>query len=777
MNTSDSSVSAYAAMEEGIAAADSDDAPEKQKEASDVGRWMRRINSTLGFDADAHRNYVRCRRYARGDSGFMVDANIVGTNLDISEAFLYAKNPDVDVLPAKAVEIPGGEALVDAAMYVAEQSEEVEKAQQLATSSLVLMAQQALATGQPFDAAAAQKMTQETVKAITEIVAAAALAKLKAEYSRRQRENKAYAETGELVISRFWHDGRLKDRGRPWVRSMLTIGPGIFKGAYQQRTAPSPDTVSAIADLQQQLQRVAELRKRMADESGDELEASEADLQRQLRALQDKEEPVISKGFVVDNVAGENFVVAPGFRIVDHMDAPWNAERIPMELDEACALYKLTRTQKAMVTKYMARRPVIERPISAGSEGMGEVDPREAQQFLQGNAMVGPDTLDRDGADGLTGAGHFVMVWEIWDKTSNSVLTTIEGLTCWVRPSWTPPPTLNFYPYFVVGASEVDGSRHPQGPVERSRKLVDEYNRIGSAEAKHRARTIPKTAFNAGAFEKGEAEKLERAGVQEMVALKLTNPNADIRTIILPITYAAIDPTLYDRTRIIQEIERIWGIQEALGGAINVEKTATEADIQQQGTQARFGSKRDSIEGVLSRFAVYTFQLARRYLTYDEVRAIAGPNAYWPPYKDGEDVRLLLNIDIKAGTTGKPNSRLEREAWGVLLPTLKTLIAEYCLLKRVGPGEQADSIKELARITIERAGDRIDVDSLFPPAPPAMPVDPATGAPMPGAPGSAPGDAGPQPAPIPGEGGGAGEPATPTPSPAAGIPQPAAATV
>jgi hypothetical protein len=250
-----------------------------------------------------------------------------------------------------------------------------------------------------------------------------------------------------------------------------------------------------------------------------------------------------------------------------------------------------------------------------------------------------------------------------------------------------------------------------------------------------------------------------------MVALKLTNPNTDIRTIILPITYAALDAQLYDRTRIIQEIERIWGVQEALGGSINVEKTATEAEIAQSGMQARTGAKRDSIEAVLSRMAVYTVQLSRKYLTYDEVRAIAGPNAFWPPYEASEDVRRLLNVDIKAGTTGKPNNRLEREAWGVLLPTLEKLIMTYAQMKGCAPGDVADSLKELARITIERAGDRIDVDSLFPPAAPQAPVDPATGAPVPGAPGSAPGDAGPQPAPP-------GEPADGAPM----EPEPAAVT-
>lgn len=763
MNTTntDPGVTALDAMNEGVDAADYEADPARKNEAADVLAWRRKINAALGFDADAHRNYVRCRRYARGDSGFIVDANIVGTNIDITEAFLYAKNPDVDIMPAKAVESPSGEALIDAAMWIAEQSEEVEQARQLATSSMVMAAQQAMATpGAPFDPVAVKAQLDETVKAVTDMVAAQSYAKLKAEYQRRMRENKAFAETSELVTSRLWQDGRLKDRGRPWVRSMVTIGPGIIKGAYQVRTEPAPETSTAINDAQQNLERVRALQKQALEVGTDSAEhdATIAELERQLDTLRQTPEQPVAKGFVVDNVAGENFVVAPGFRIADHMDAPWNAERIPMEFDEAVAKYRLDEHKKTAVTKYMARRPVIRRDESANYDGDNrDVDPREAMDFVQGDAFKGPDNLDRDAADGVQGAGHFVMVWEVWDRVANKVLTTIEGLTCWVKPAWVPPSTTRFYPYFVICASEVDNQRHPQSPVERCAKLVDEYNRIGSQEAKHRKRTIPKTAFNAGAFVAGEAEKLEKADVQEMVGLKLTNPNADIRTIILPITYAAIDVQLYDRSRIIGEIERIWGVQEALGGTIDVEKTATEAEIQQMGMQARMGSRRDTIEAVLTHFALYTLQVARRYLSDDEVREIAGPNAFWPPYKGAEDVRTLLNVDIRAGTTGKPNSRADREAWGVLLPQLQGAIIQYASLVQSRPQDLAESIKKLAAITAERAGDRIDVESLFPP--PGMPtIDPATGQPT--QPGAAPnGSPGGQPGGAPNAGGPAGAPA------------------
>ncbi|WP_206209165.1 hypothetical protein, partial [Pseudomonas viridiflava] len=101
------------------------------------------------------------------------------------------------------------------------------------------------------------------------------------------------------------------------------------------------------------------------------------------------------------------------------------------------------------------------------------------------------------------------------------------GVPFWVKLSFNPPATTRFYPYFLNCTSEVDGQRHPQSLVTRSTKLMDEYNRIGSPEAKHRQRIIPKTGFNAGAMTDEEAKKMEKAVVGEMVPVKTTRHDLD----------------------------------------------------------------------------------------------------------------------------------------------------------------------------------------------------------------------------------------------------------
>lgn len=735
---------ASAAFDYGMAAANGD-TPENVRERADVRRWWNNIVQTQGFDEASRKTYVKCRRYARGDSGFLVDANIVGTNIDILEAFLYAKDPDVSIDPAKAVEAPNVDALLDTALMMAQKDPRLAMMQQQAANDATMLAatQASLppeATADPMTGAPAPPppSPEEASAAALKMLADEYFQKMKATYDRRTRENKAYAETAQVTVSRLWRDGKLKDRGRPWVRSGLTVGVGVLKGSWQNRTKPSPETTTAINDLVTQIQRAQALRAAIEDDQeGDVQDANIAELQRQLKAIQGKSEVVAWRGFVVDCVAAENFLVAPGFRIADHCDAPWNAERIAMSMDTICAIGKLTPQQKASVTKYSARRPEMIRGESPNLQVWDSIDVADASQFIRGDGEGFPSmTLDTsaNGGDMVgSGGGCFGMVWEIWDRDSNSVLWLAEGLDVWLKPTWQPPATTRFYPYFTYCTSEVDGSRHPQSPVERSWKLVDEYNRIGTAEAKHRRRIIPKTAFNAGAFDKGEAQKLERADIGEMVALRLTNPKQNIREVLLPITYASIDVALYDRARIMNEIERIWGVQEALSGSIETAKTATEAEIQQSGFNARTGARRDSLESALGHMALYTLEVARANMTPEEVIKIAGPNAWWPTYQGSADVLSSLQVEIRAGTTGKPNTRAEREAWGATLPVLRQDILTYAELTGANPLDTAESIKKLSKITAQRAGERIDIDSLFPKPGIGPALPPLAGGPAPAA--------------------------------------------
>lgn len=694
---------------------DAADGPDKAQEHADVAAWTGRIKSGRKFDADARKQYAKDRRYARGDSGFKVDSNLIGTNIDILETFLYAKDPDVDVLPAKNVTPPTMDSIIEAAEESLKGDME---AQQLLQQEAQAMIQQGAAevaiagaaAGLPAMPAAPDPAAfNAALVEVTQAYLAAKVEEVQTMFAKRKRDAEAYAETLEIVISRLWVDASLKARGRRFVRSGLTIGVGILKASWQERTAPSPETVAAINDLQDNIKRAAATRAELDEASGAELDAKTAEYERQLANLKGQAEQVIARGFVVDLVAGEDFQIPPGYQIASHCDAPWNAHRIPMQKSEAMAHFGLDKDTIKQATVYSARKPEMVRTESAMVDmGITELD---ADAYVQ----------NQQGDDG----GEWVMPWEIWDRDSNTVLTLIEGVKCWVKPAWQPTATTRFYPFFLYTTSEVDGQRHPQSLTSRSAKLVDEYNRIGTAEAEHRARCIPKTMFNRGRVSVDTIKRLENGVTAEMVGVDLTMPTEDLVGLFAPVGYPPIDPALYDRSRIVNELERIWGIQEALSGSVSTAKTATEAEIQQGGFTARTGGRRDLLEICLQDMAQYTAENARAHLDAEDVRKIAGPDALWPEYKGAADLADMVQIEIRAGSSGKPNTTADREAWAQQLPILQNGIIQIGQMRNSLPTDVADCLEQLLRITAERSGDRMNIDQLMPkPGPPPMPMDP-----------------------------------------------------
>ncbi|MBH1563898.1 hypothetical protein I5U69_13275 [Stenotrophomonas maltophilia] len=762
-----------AALETGIAAA-ADPDPARAKQLSqiqaDVRRWSARFEEARKYDEDARLQYAKDRRQARGDSGFLVDANIIGTNIDNLEAFLYARNPDFDVSPGPAHRMPTPEQLRDivesdeglmASLQQQAEQDAMEVGRQIAVQQTAMGVSPEEAFQQGQQAQEGYLATGTVDKLVTDEVL-----KLRKQYAKRSREMKQFAETMEAVGTQMWKDAQLKRRGRPWVRSSLTIGIGVIKASWQERTEISPETQTAINDLQQNIARAKALQQELADGTagygarawdaikgvvGNDQEATVAELERQLATIRNGAERVVARGYVIDNVAGENFQVAPGFTISNHVDAPWNAEISYMRYDDALAEFGPYLAQydpkgdaasiMCKAARYAPRKPC-----------MGK---NESVNVTAGSATA--EDADEFTTNGDTTAGCYVRLVEIWDAESNTVLTMITGVPYWVKPGFNPPATTRFYPYFVFPTSEVDGQRHPQSLVSRSIKLTDEYNRSLSAETDHRRRIIPKTAFNAGAMTEEEAKKLSDAKIGEMVAINPTQTNLDLRTILVPITYPQMDAAAYDRSKIEAALERIWGVQEALSGSINTAKTATEADIQQQGFQARSSSRRDSMEMRLSELAEYTCQIARVYLSDEDVRFIAGPTAFWPPYQGPDDLAEFMRIEIRAGSSGKPNTALERQSWANLLPLLQQGVTQIGQLRGSSPDAIADALEQLMRLTAERSGERFDIDQLIPQNDGTQPALPAQGVP-----GSAPppqgGNAGQQP-PVP--------PAPPGGSPAA----------
>jgi hypothetical protein len=384
----------------------------------------------------------------------------------------------------------------------------------------------------------------------------------------------------------------------------------------------------------------------------------------------------------------------------------------------------------------------------------------------------------------------------------------VHGCDYFLRPSAPPNPSSSrFYPFFLMAWNWLDDTRYPQSDTAQWAPLQDEYNSTRSAQREHRRRSIPAVVTNGAIVGPEDAAKINNRATNELIALQGVDPSIPLGNVVVELgANAHMDPAVYDVKPILYDLDVVSGVQEAARQAIKSPKTATEAEIQDSAAQGRTGSRSDEIEAMLEELAVYTLELLLQSYSVEDAVRIAGEGAVWPELTIDE-LHQLCAIEIRAGSTGKPDTARRQQTWATLLPVIQPIIERIHMLRRQALGGQpmpmpggmpgappggapgegapgggmagalaamlggsgmqppvtppdpwagmlADALEELLKETLSRADERMDVDRFLPKAPQA-PQGQAPGG-MPGMPGMPPGQpvpapAGPSaPAPMPG---------------------------
>ncbi len=598
-----------------------------------------------------------------------------------------------------------------------------------------------------------------------------------------------FARTMEIVISSLWKRGNLKKPARRAVRSVLSCAEGWLKCTMVSEKQPQPEVESALNDARETHARIVAQQKLIEDpqnQDPESLEMEKAEKEQLIKELEEKLEVAVSKMFVIDFVEAENIQVSTDVNSIDcYQDADWIGNELFLPKDDALARFERLTVDDIKSAKVYYQRA----PKEMTTRDIDNVLPQGMLTAESAQAFVTNTSTQESPA--------FVRVVEIWDRRDKQIRTIIDGVKKWAKEPYPPPyPTSRFYPYFYFAFYEVDGSRHAQSLSWRLYKLQDEYSSSRSNFRLTRERSIPGVLFNATMLDEVEAKKLQESKSQEYTALRPSDPQTPIGNLFAPKPVQGIDMRLYDPTLILNDMERISGVQEALSAAINAPgnpKTATEANIQQSGTQARTTANRDNMEAMLTDLAEYTAQQALQCLQTRDVQRLAGPKAFWPSGMDIEDLFTLVEIQIEAGSTGKPRQATDMQAWSTILPLVRQMIGEIEQAMATGNMPLANSLIELIKETMLRLGDESDVERFIPrqpppgspgaggPPPPVMPnvnislkgeIDPQTAAEL-----AAPvlrrdGAAMPPPqSPAPG---GAPTPGSPSPPPSPAAPPPAA---
>lgn len=696
---------------------------------SEVGEDERRLVCRLAKQvADARKadrafraRVVRDRAVVDGRAlaGFEVSAQLVAAVIDTLVPFIYAKDPDVDVVPEDQTSPP---------------YKPRAKPPQPPVSPTVQ-------AGVPADPMAEQQYSQQLMQYQQELTAF--LQQQDAEQQQAEQERmdadfvRRLGQTIEIVVSRLWRKAHLKAEAKAWVRGGMTTGEGWMKVSLQGDLMADPNVQRELYELQQQLQAIENLALQIDRGDIPNPEADRAALEAKIEGAQARLETYVGRCLAIDWVDTLDMQWPHSLRkVTDYVRAPWGADCTYMSKDDVASTYAIDPKRLEKATCWRA-------PDEASAEAGGYSPAGYEQNPGDGEFWVKANSDDTRG---------MLRVWELWSRSDNMIYCWVDGCEFWARPPMAPRiETTRFYPYFLWAPFEVDGTRHPQSLASRLAKLQLEYAITRTNQAETRRRSKPGALVDGTNLDDTQVAKITGSENQEFTVVKPLRPGEPLSNSFAPKPYARIDPALYDTQPITSDIETISGAADALRQGVQAPKTATQAEIEATGTSARTGYSRDALDMALDEMAEYTAELALGGFPRDAVLKWAGPHAVWPNDGDPEAIRSLVYVAVRAGSSGKPNTSAERQAWATIMPMLQDLIMKIAELSGADPAEVSDRLKELLRETVARTGDRMDVDRFLPVGSPMAaagipqaPMGAPAGGPMP-SPGAQ--AAGPSPSP------------------------------
>lgn len=496
-----------------------------------------------------------------------------------------------------------------------------------------------------------------------------------------------FGRTCEAVLGRVLvKDAKLKRRAKRIVTSAFGTSVGWWKLCWQEDKRTDPLIQNEIADTQDNLMRLQRLREQVQDpEAGANTDLQIAQLQQTLQGLQTQAEVTYSKGLTLDDVLPEDIVILdPSIRnLADYERAGAIAHRV-----------------------WMTREQYRQRFGAEPSKG------KTYREKGTGTPTADAGNATNDRRDDL------FAVWEIWEKDSNRVFHVCEGEEGFCdqpsSPDWTGE---RWYPFFALIFNEADGELYPLSDVELIAESVRQFNSIEHDFEKDRRDARPFTVVRkGGALTDADISNVRNRDGNDVVLVEGNNTSPignDIQTLNLG---AQMKPEVYDTTRARANIEQLLGGGDAARGTVMEAKTATEAKIVAQGLQGRSGERRDTLEDLLTELGVYALQICMRKLTVQDVQEIAGEDAQWPQATSPEIVFKQINIEVRGGSTGKPDQAQEQETWTKLMPVIKDTAMQVAELRAKGESGLADALVQLLRETLRRFDERLDLDQFLPPA-------------------------------------------------------------
>ena len=443
----------------------------------------------------------------------------------------------------------------------------------------------------------------------------------------------------EAIINYQWKHWGFQDPIRRAVKDYLMIGHGWVKTGWkfveEEKPLDSEGYQKAYDDAVGEADSFAVERPDLAAELPTNDEIVESLPSTAIVVKEDRP--------TVERISPFDMWVDPEATSMD--DVRWVAQRIVRPLEE--------------VKKDPRYKPAVRSRLKADL-GVG---PSVATSYREWKKRHATDSQDQR-----------VTIWEWWDIPTGTLCVFAESSDEFLIDPTKMPYDMG-HPFEMLRNYDVPDHFYPMGDLEALECLQHELNALRSIHMQARRTYARKHLIRPRAFGPQAREALESLNDNEFV--EVADETTPFQDLIAPVPQQTVPPELYTQSEIIeQDIGDVSGVSEYQRGQVpETRRTATEAAMINDNTNARAADKLAAIELGIGRVARKIVALNAQFVTQDEWARVTGEDGswFWVPY-DRDDVSGEYDFDVEAGSTQPRNETVRRQEAVQLAQTMGEFI-------------------------------------------------------------------------------------------------------
>jgi hypothetical protein len=254
----------------------------------------------------------------------------------------------------------------------------------------------------------------------------------------------------------------------------------------------------------------------------------------------------------------------------------------------------------------------------------------------------------------------YVEVWEWYDIDRNTVSVFCDGSDKFL----VAPKEIPFafgQPFVMIRNYDVPETFYPMGELEAIEPLQHELNQTRTQMMNHRKRFSRKWLYKETAFDTDGRQALESDEDNVMVPV-ISEDN--LGNVIAPMPAVINPPEFYNQSDLISmDMNRVSGVTEYQQGAMpEIRRTATEAAIVQDASNARASDKLAIIERSIGECARRLVMLAQQFMTGEQAIRVVGSEAQplWLTF-DRDYIQGEFDYEVEGGSTAPMNESFRRQ--------------------------------------------------------------------------------------------------------------------